>query len=79
MAIKVGKYELVRKLATVGWRCSSPGSSGRGLEKTVVVKRLLYHLAEDPRSEPTPSHKRGRAPRNRGNTPSQRQMGHAFC
>src|SRR5436853_5292095 len=47
---KVGKYELVRKIATGGMAevFLAKFEWARGLEKTVVVKRLLYHLAEDP-------------------------------
>jgi serine/threonine-protein kinase len=47
---KVGKYELVRKLATGGMAevFLARFEWARGLEKTVVVKRILYHLAEDP-------------------------------
>src|SRR5512140_767411 len=46
----VGKYELVRKLATGGMAevFLAKFEWARGLEKTVVVKRILYHLAEDP-------------------------------
>jgi eukaryotic-like serine/threonine-protein kinase len=45
----IGKYQLVRKLATGGMaevylaRVAGPG----GFEKTVVLKRILPHLAED--------------------------------
>src|SRR3954465_288167 len=47
---KVGKYELVRKLATGGMAevFLAKFEWARGLEKTVVVKRILHHLAEDP-------------------------------
>src|SRR6185369_4075558 len=47
---KVGKYELVRKLAAGGMAevFLAKFEWARGLEKTVVVKRILYHLAEDP-------------------------------
>lgn len=47
---KVGKYEFVRKLATGGMAevFLAKFEWARGLEKTVVVKRILYHLAEDP-------------------------------
>src|SRR3989442_15718550 len=45
----VGKYQLVRKLATGGmaevYLAKSPGA--HGFEKTVVLKRILPHLAED--------------------------------
>jgi|SRR5215217_783231 len=46
----VGKYQLVRKLATGGMaevflaKAAGPG----GFEKTLVLKRILPHLAEDP-------------------------------
>ncbi|TQF16461.1 serine/threonine protein kinase [Myxococcus llanfairpwllgwyngyllgogerychwyrndrobwllllantysiliogogogochensis] len=46
----LGKYELVRKLATGGMaevflaKAAGPG----GFEKTLVLKRILPHLAEDP-------------------------------
>ncbi len=48
--MKLGTYELIRKLATGGMaelflaKARSPG----GFEKTLAVKRLLPHLAEDP-------------------------------
>jgi len=47
---KVGKYELVRKLATGGMAevFLARFEWARGLHKTCVVKRILYHLAEDP-------------------------------
>src|SRR5881394_2831499 len=47
---KVGKYELIRKLATGGMAevFLARFEWARGLEKTVVIKRILYHLAEDP-------------------------------
>jgi hypothetical protein len=48
--VHVGKYQLVRKLATGGmaevFLAKSRGP--RGFEKTVVVKRILPHLVEDP-------------------------------
>src|SRR6185369_15655755 len=47
---KVGKYELVRKLAAGGMAevFLAKFEWARGLEKTVVVKRILQHMAEDP-------------------------------
>jgi serine/threonine protein kinase len=48
--MKLGNYELVRKLATGGMaelflaKAMGPG----GFEKTLVLKRILPHLAEDP-------------------------------
>jgi serine/threonine protein kinase len=48
--MKLGNYELIRKLATGGMaelflaKAMGPG----GLEKTLVLKRILPHLAEDP-------------------------------
>jgi eukaryotic-like serine/threonine-protein kinase len=48
-ATVIGKYQLIRKLATGGMaevflaRVAGPG----GFEKTVVLKRILPHLAED--------------------------------
>ena len=46
---KVGKYELVRKLATGGMAevFLAKAEWARGVERTVVVKRILSHLAED--------------------------------
>jgi serine/threonine protein kinase len=48
---RVGKYELIRKLATGGMAevFLAKFEWARGLEKTVVVKRILPHLAEEPR------------------------------
>jgi serine/threonine protein kinase len=49
-SMKVGRYELVRKIATGGMaelflaKAVGPG----GFEKTLVLKRILPHLAEDP-------------------------------
>jgi serine/threonine protein kinase len=47
--LKLGKYELVRKLATGGMAevFLAKARGPRGFEKTVVVKRILPHLAED--------------------------------
>jgi serine/threonine-protein kinase len=51
--MKLGKYELIRKLATGGMaelflaKAAGPG----GFEKTLVLKRILPHLAEDPAFE----------------------------
>jgi serine/threonine-protein kinase len=47
---RFGKYELVRKLATGGMAevFLARFEWALGLEKTVVVKRILPHLAEDP-------------------------------
>src|SRR5919112_3442374 len=48
---EIGKYELVRKLASGGMaevylaRAAGPA----GFQKTLVVKRILPHLAEDPK------------------------------
>ena len=48
--MKIGNYELIRKIATGGMaelflaKDMGPG----GFEKTLVVKRILPHLAEDP-------------------------------
>jgi serine/threonine-protein kinase len=48
--MKLGNYELIRKIATGGMaelflaKATGPG----GVEKTLVVKRILPHLAEDP-------------------------------
>ncbi|WP_163870816.1 serine/threonine protein kinase [Myxococcus eversor] len=48
--MQLGKYQLVRKLATGGMaevflaKAAGPG----GFEKTLVLKRILPHLAEDP-------------------------------
>jgi eukaryotic-like serine/threonine-protein kinase len=46
----VGRYQLVEKLATGGMAevFLARFEWARGLEKTVVVKRILHHLAEDP-------------------------------
>jgi len=46
---RFGKYELIRKLATGGMAevFLARFEWARGLEKTVVVKRILPHLAED--------------------------------
>ncbi len=49
--LQIGKYELVRKLASGGMaevylaRAAGPA----GFQKTLVVKRILPHLAEDPK------------------------------
>jgi len=47
---RVGKYELVRKLATGGMAevFLARFEWARGLDKTVVVKRILAHHAENP-------------------------------
>ena len=47
---RVGKYELVRKIATGGMAevYLARFEWALGLEKTVVVKRILPHLAQDP-------------------------------
>jgi len=47
---KVGKYELIRKLANGGMAEVFLARSewAGGLKKTVVVKRILAHLTEDP-------------------------------
>jgi serine/threonine-protein kinase len=47
--VKLGKYELVRKLATGGMAevFLAKARGPRGFEKTVVIKRILRHLAED--------------------------------
>jgi len=47
---RVGKYELVRKLAIGGMSevFLAKFEWAQGLEKTVVVKRMLSHMAEDP-------------------------------
>jgi eukaryotic-like serine/threonine-protein kinase len=48
--MKLGKYELIRKIATGGMaelflaKAAGPG----GFEKTLVLKRILPHLAEEP-------------------------------
>ncbi|WP_164010162.1 serine/threonine protein kinase [Pyxidicoccus trucidator] len=48
--MRVGKYQLIRKLATGGMaevflaKAEGPG----GFEKTLVLKRILPHLVEDP-------------------------------
>jgi serine/threonine-protein kinase len=51
--MKLGNYELIRKLATGGMaelflaKAAGPG----GFEKTLVLKRILPHLAEEPSFE----------------------------
>jgi len=47
---KIGKYELVRKLAAGGMAevFLAKFEWAYGLEKTVVVKRILEHLSQDP-------------------------------
>ena len=47
---KIGKYELVRKLASGGMAevFLAKFEWAYGLEKTVVVKRILQHMATDP-------------------------------
>ena len=47
---KIGKYELVRKLAAGGMAevFLAKFEWAYGLEKTVVVKRILRHMATDP-------------------------------
>lgn len=47
---KVGKYELVRKLATGGMAevFLAKAEWAMGVERIVVVKRILAHLVEDP-------------------------------
>jgi serine/threonine protein kinase len=46
----IGKYQLLRKLATGGMAevFLAKASGPMGFEKTLVVKRILSHLAEDP-------------------------------
>jgi serine/threonine-protein kinase len=48
--MQVGKYQLVSKLATGGMAevFLAKAAGPRGFEKTLVVKRILPHLAEDP-------------------------------
>ena len=48
--MKLGKYQLVRKLATGGMAevFLAKAEGPMGFEKTLVVKRILPHLAEDP-------------------------------
>src|SRR5581483_3121251 len=45
----VGKYQLIRKLATGGMAevYLAKTAGAHGFEKTVVLKRILPHLAED--------------------------------
>jgi serine/threonine-protein kinase len=47
----VGKYQLVTKLATGGMAevFLAKAAGPMGFEKTLVLKRILPHLAEDPR------------------------------
>ncbi|ATB34946.1 serine/threonine protein kinase [Cystobacter fuscus] len=47
---QVGKYQLVRKLATGGMAevYLAKAAGPRGFEKTLVLKRILPHLAEEP-------------------------------
>lgn len=48
---KIGKYQLLRKIATGGMAevFLAKVAGPMGYEKTLVVKRILPHLAEDPR------------------------------
>lgn len=48
--MQIGKYQLVRKLATGGMAevFLAKAAGPRGFEKTLVLKRILPHLAEDP-------------------------------
>ncbi|NVJ26234.1 serine/threonine protein kinase, partial [Myxococcus sp. AM011] len=48
--MQVGKYQLVRKLATGGMAevYLAKAAGPMGFEKTLVLKRILPHLAEDP-------------------------------
>src|SRR5918992_6283559 len=47
---QMGKYQLVRKLATGGMAevFLAKAAGPMGFEKTLVLKRILPHLAEDP-------------------------------
>ncbi|EPX59948.1 serine/threonine protein kinase Pkn6 [Cystobacter fuscus DSM 2262] len=47
---QVGKYQLIRKLATGGMAevYLAKAAGPRGFEKTLVLKRILPHLAEEP-------------------------------
>ena len=47
---QLGKYQLIRKLATGGMAevYLAKAAGPMGFEKTLVVKRILPHLAEDP-------------------------------
>ncbi len=48
--MRIGKYQLVRKLASGGMAevFLAKAAGPRGFEKTLVLKRILPHLAEDP-------------------------------
>lgn len=48
--MQIGKYQLVRKLASGGMAevFLAKAAGPRGFEKTLVLKRILPHLAEDP-------------------------------
>jgi serine/threonine-protein kinase len=48
--MQIGKYQLLRKLATGGMAevFLAKATGPMGFEKTLVVKRILPHLAEDP-------------------------------
>ncbi|MET0402846.1 MAG: protein kinase [Cystobacter sp.] len=50
MTQQVGKYQLIRKLATGGMAevYLAKAAGPRGFEKTLVLKRILPHLAEEP-------------------------------
>ncbi|HLK99636.1 MAG TPA: serine/threonine-protein kinase, partial [Myxococcaceae bacterium] len=50
MTQQLGKYQLIRKLATGGMAevFLAKAAGPMGFEKTLVVKRILPHLAEDP-------------------------------
>lgn len=50
MMQQLGKYQLIRKLATGGMAevFLAKAAGPMGFEKTLVVKRILPHLAEDP-------------------------------
>lgn len=47
--MQIGKYQLVRKLASGGMAevFLAKAAGPRGFEKTLVLKRILPHLAED--------------------------------